>query len=142
MAKVVYECMFILDSNKYARNPGEVANGIGELISKCGGEVLVNRLWNEQKLAYAIDGHRKGTYWLSYFRMESTGLTNFNRQCQLNEAVVRFLTLKVDYRLVEVLVQHALGGTIKKTVIAADVAVEPELEGEGEVVAVGEDLGN
>lgn len=136
MAQVVYECMFILDSNKYARNPGEVAASINDLIQKCGGEVLVNRLWNEQKLAYAIEGHRKGTYWLSYFRMESKNLTTFNRQCQLNDAVVRFLTLKVDHRLVDVLVEHALGGTIKKTIVAADLDVEAEIE----PVAVGDEI--
>lgn len=135
MAKNVYEVMFILDSNKYARDAGGIAASIGDMITKCGGEVLVNRLWNEQKLAYPIDGHRKGTYWLSYFRMEGTSLPAFTRQCQLNDSVVRFLSLKVDPRLVDVLVQHALGGTVKKTQLATEVISDEQ----GDLVAVGDE---
>ena len=65
-----YETLFILDSNHYARDPGGVSKQIEDIISGAGGKVLVNRLWMEQKLAYQIDGHQKGTYWLTYFEME------------------------------------------------------------------------
>jgi len=128
LAQNVYETLFILDSNKYARDPGGVSGGIGDLVQKCGGEVLASRLFNEQKLAYPIDGHRKGTYWLAYFRLDSKQLTVWNRQCQLNEAIVRQLTLRVDPRLADVLVQHALGNVQRKTA-AVEVAVD-EVEGE------------
>ncbi len=121
MTTQVYECLFILDSNRYARDPGGVSNGIKEMIQKCGGDVLASRLWNEQKLAYPIDGHRKGTYWLTYFRMPTANLSTYNRQCQLNENVVRNLTIKIDPRLSDVLVEHALGGTVRKTVLAEPV---------------------
>ncbi len=131
MAQNVYETLFILDSNKYARDPGGVSGGIGELVQKCGGEVLASRLFNEQKLAYPINGQRKGTYWLAYFRLDSKQLAVWNRQCQLNEAIVRQLTLKVDPRLADVLVQHALGNTTLRKPTVVEVATE---EGEGEVV--------
>lgn len=139
MATQVYESLFILDSNRYARDPGGVSNGIKEMIEKCGGEILASRLWNEQKLAYPIDGHRKGTYWLTYFRMETSNVTTFNRQCQLNENVLRHLAVKIDPRLVEVLVEHALGGTTRKTVLAEPIG-EPVGVVEGEP-GEGEDLG-
>lgn len=45
------------------------------LVQKLEGEVLVSRLWNDQKLAYPIDGHRKGTYWLTYFKLNGQRLT-------------------------------------------------------------------
>ena len=109
MAQNVYECLFILDSNRYARDPGGVSSAIPEMVEKLEGEVLANRLWNEQRLAYPINGHRKGTYWLTYFRLESTRLSEFNRACQLNDNILRNLTLKVDPRLVDTLVDHALG---------------------------------
>lgn len=105
----VYECMFILDSNRYARDPGNVTAAIPEMVQKLGGSVLASRLWNEQKLAYPIEGHRKGTYWLTYFQMDSTRLVEFNRACQLNGNILRNLTLKVEPRLVDALVSHAKG---------------------------------
>ena len=110
MAQNVYECMVILDPNKYAQDPGGLGGTIPNLVAKCGGEVLVSRLWQEQKLAFPIGGHKKGAYWLTYFRLDSGKLTEFNRELQINETIVRSLTLKVEPRLVDALVEHAKGG--------------------------------
>jgi small subunit ribosomal protein S6 len=77
--------------------------------TKLEGEVLVSRLWNDQKLAYPIDGHRKGTYWLTYFKLNGQRLTEFNRELAINETVVRSLTLWVEPRLVEALVETRQG---------------------------------
>jgi len=109
MATNVYEAMFIFDSNKYAQDHAGVSGAINDLVTKNGGEVLVSRLWNEQKLAYPIGHHRKGTYWLMYFRLDSSKLVEINRALRINEAVLRNLTLKVEPRLVEALVAHASG---------------------------------
>ena len=110
MAQNVYEGMFLLDSNRYAKDPGGVSEKVLELIQRCDGELLASRLWNEQKLAYPVKGHRKGTYWLTYFRKESSKLTDLDRQSQLNENVLRSLVLKIDPRLVDTLVEHATAG--------------------------------
>lgn len=135
MAQSVYECMLIFDSNRYARDPGGMATMVPQMIEKCGGEVLASRLWNEQKLAYPIDGHKKGTYWLTYFRLDGTRLTEFARSCRLNESILRQLTLKVDPRLVDALVSRARGERPKPEEVVevkAPVAV-PAVEGvEGE----------
>jgi len=104
----VYEGLFLFDSNRYARDPSGVPAKIGETIKKHGGEMLASRLWSEQKLAYQINGHRKGTYWLTYFKIDSDKLSGINRQFQLNDAVLRNLVLAVDERLVDTLVQHAV----------------------------------
>ncbi|MCA9123286.1 MAG: 30S ribosomal protein S6 [Planctomycetaceae bacterium] len=115
MAQNFYECLYILDSNRYARDPNGISASIPEMIEGLEGEVLASRLWNEQRLAYPINGQRKGTYWLTYFRLDSTRLSEFNRACQLNENILRNLTLKVDPRLIDALVAHALGKTVAPT---------------------------
>ena len=109
LAQNVYECLFILDSNHYARDPGAASQLIDKLINDAGGTMLVSRLWNEQRLAYPIDGHRKGTYWLAYFQMESGGITPLNRACRIHDTVLRQMVIKVEPRLVETLVSHAKG---------------------------------
>ena len=68
--------------------------------------MLVSRLWEERRLAYPIKGHRRGTYWLTYFRLESGRLAEVERQCQLNDSILRKLFLKVDPRIVDTLVAH------------------------------------
>jgi len=130
--------MVIFDSNKYAQDPGKVGGQITALVEKLGGEVLVSRLWNDQKLAYPIDGHKKGTYWLTYFKLDGKRLVEFNRELRINETVVRALTLKVEPRLVDALVEHAKGGLRPRapepTVGTPERVVEmPDLEEVGEL---------
>ncbi len=107
MAENVYEGMFILDSNRYGRDPEAVSGQISEMIQGAGGEILVSRHWEERRLAYPIKRHRRGTYWLTYFRLDSSRLTQIERQCRLNDNVLRELFLKVEPRIVDTLVAHA-----------------------------------
>lgn len=109
MAENVYECMFIFNANSYARSPAGVAKAVEDIVSSVDGEMLASRLWNEQKLAYPIKGNRKGAYWLTYFRVESTKMAKFNRACQLNDSILRHLAILLDPRLVEPMVAIANG---------------------------------
>jgi len=115
LAENVYEGMFILDSNRYSRDPQTVSGQVAQMIEAAGGTVLVSRLWEERRLAYPIKGHRKGTYWLSYFRLTGTKLAGLERQCQLSDSIVRVLFVKVDPRIVDTLVEHALAGPTAKS---------------------------
>ncbi len=107
---VVYEGMFILDPSKFARDPGAAAKQVDDLITANGGTVLAARLWDERKLAYPINGHKKGVYWLTYFRMPGGSVATLERQAEINDLVIRKLILRVDPRLADALVQHALAG--------------------------------
>jgi small subunit ribosomal protein S6 len=127
--------MLILDSNRYSRDQAGVSGQIAKFVQAVGGEMLVSRVWEERRLAYPIDGHRKGTYWLSYFKLESKQVAAVERECQLSESILRSLILKVEPRIADALVSHALGTSqpVKpKPVepVAAKAAV-PEFEGEG-----------
>jgi small subunit ribosomal protein S6 len=112
--------MYILDSNQYARDPHGISGKLNDTIEKLGGEVLVSRLWSEQKLAYPIGNHRKGTYWITYFRIDGGRLSELNNTTRLNESILRSMVLKIDPRLVEAMVAHARGETV-----AAPAAEEP-----------------
>jgi small subunit ribosomal protein S6 len=114
--------LFIFDSSKYARDPNGISSSVESMIEKCGGTVLANRLWAEQKLAFPIDGHQKGTYWLTFFQMESTKQPELNRMCQLNESIVRYLITRVDPRLIDTLVAHALGKALPNELPRPDLA--------------------
>ena len=110
MALNVYEGLFILDSDLYARNPDEISGQVATIVEQFGGEVLLSRLWDERKLAYPIKGHRRGTYWLAYFQIDPLKVKELTRQFQISNSVLRFLFLSVDPRLVETLVEHARAG--------------------------------
>ena len=127
VAKNTYETLLILDSNLYARDPGGVSKQISDIITQAGGEVLVNRLWMEQKLAYPIEKHQKGTYWLTYFEMEGAQVPTINRAFQLAEPVLRELTIKLEPRLVEPILANARGESVR--VSASSESEEGDDEG-------------
>lgn len=114
VSKKVYETLLILDSNKYARDPGGVANALTELVEAIDGQVLASRLWMEQRLAYPIDGHQKGTYWLLYFEADGQRLTELDRAFTLHDGIVRTLTLRLDPRLVEPILANARGERLEE----------------------------
>ncbi len=133
MAENVYEGLFILDPNHYAKDPGKISGSIDKAIEKLDGEILASRLWAEMKLAYPIEGHHKGTYWLGYFRMDATKLDKLNRANKLNKEILRSLVLKGDPRLVDAMVAHAKGETLpgegEETEVAeTETAEAPEVE--------------
>jgi small subunit ribosomal protein S6 len=112
--------MFILDPTKYSRDPAGSAQQVSDIITQHGGTILAARLWDERKLAYPIKGHKKGIYWLTYFKMPCGNLTALERQCEITDEIIRKLVLKVDDRIADALVQHALAGeaTIKRATTA------------------------
>jgi small subunit ribosomal protein S6 len=124
LAANVYEGMFIFDSNRFGRDPQAISGQVPQMVEEVGGEVLVSRLWEERRLAYPIAGHRKGTYWLAYFRIDGKELKNLERKCRLSESILRVLFLKVDPRIVDALVAHALGGPAVRSTEPSPVEVE------------------
>ena len=111
MAKNVYEGLFILDSNRYSRDASGVSGQVGEIVQKHGGEMLASRLWEERRLAYPINGQRKGTYWLAYFKLDSQQVVHIERDCRITDSILRSMILKVDPRIAEALISHAISGT-------------------------------
>ncbi len=132
MAKNTYETLLILDSNHYARDPGGVSKQVNDILTEAGGEVHVNRLWMEQKLAYPIDKHQKGTYWLAYYDIEGVKIPTIDRALHLAEPVIRHLTVKLEPRLVEPILANARGESIKMSTPTDSNAEEAE---DGEEIA-------
>jgi small subunit ribosomal protein S6 len=113
MAANVYECMFLLDTNKIAGNIPDAAKQIQALLEKNHAEILASRPWDERRLSFPIDGHKKGLYYLTYFRTESKNLLNIERDVALNETILRSLVIKIEPKHVETMLaigrdEHAL----------------------------------
>ncbi|MEK6235923.1 MAG: 30S ribosomal protein S6, partial [Planctomycetales bacterium] len=109
MAENVYEGLFILDSNRYASDPNATSGFVEKTIQGFDGDILASRLWEERRLAYPIEGHRKGSYWLTYFKIDGRKIANITRELQIDDTVLRTMIVKVEPRLVDALVSHAAG---------------------------------
>jgi len=145
LAENAYEGMYILDSNRYGRDPDAVSGQIREMIEGIGGKILVSRVWEERRLAYPIRGQRKGTYWLTYSWLDGKRLPEIERKCQLNDNILRALFLKIDPRIIDALVAHAQAepaapGAEEKDEAAKDEK-EPRKRGEKSPVAAAKESG-
>jgi len=141
MATKVYEGLFILDSDLYAKGADEVSSQVASIVEQLGGEVLLSRYWDERKLAFPIEGHRRGTYWLTYFRIEPSAIKDLTRQYRLSDSIIRFLIVAVEPRLVDTLVEHAKAGHLhaRQTEVPADDVAPPSII---EAVAYDEETAN
>ncbi len=106
MALRHYEGMFLLDSGKYAQDPQGTEQTVLGFLQKCGAEVVVHTPWQDGKLAYEIDGHKKGLHYLTYFKMDGSEVTNLNRMCKLSDVVVRQLILEHEPKLFTLMIEH------------------------------------
>src|SRR5580692_9800421 len=108
MAANVYECMFLLDTNKVAGDVPAAAKQLHAILEKNHAEILASRPWNEQRLAYPIKGHKKGLYYLVYFKTEGKNLVTIADDFSLmTELVLRSLTLNIDPKLVDAMLAMA-----------------------------------
>src|SRR5205085_8518403 len=109
MAANLYECMFLLDTNKVAGDVPAADKQLRTLLEKNHCEVLVSRPWDERRLAYPIKNQKKGLYYLTYFKSEGKQLPNLEHDCALSELILRMMILKIDPKLEEVMLGLAKG---------------------------------
>lgn len=113
MAKRNYECMFVLNSGKYASDPNGAVTTLQELFDRVAAELVVHTPWQDGKLAYPINGHRKGTHFLTYFRMDGSQMDEFTRLCKLNDLILRQLVVEHSDTLFDAMsqamIQHEKG---------------------------------
>jgi small subunit ribosomal protein S6 len=107
MAVSVYECMFLLDTNKVAGDIAAATKQLHTIFERNHAEVLASRPWDERRLAFPIKGHKKGLYYLTYISTEGVNVVNIERDISLNETIIRAMILFVDPKLVEAMLAMA-----------------------------------
>lgn len=105
----VYECMFILDTNKLAGDTTIVSKQLHTILEKNNAEILASRPWMNQdlKLHYPIRNAKKGLYFLAYFRTEGKNLAAIEHDFSLNETILRNIILKIDPKMVDTMLTLA-----------------------------------
>ena len=103
MAIRSYEIMFLLDSGKFATDPDGVTAEVNRILDKVGAEVVAARPWMDGKLAYPVEGHRKGLHYLAYVKADSLKVQQLPRLCQLSSVVLRHLCILPPEQLFDVM---------------------------------------
>ena len=92
----IYETVFMARADLSAKQVEDMTTKFCDLLKQNKGKILKTENWGIRKLAYQINGHRKGTYWIVYFRIDGNRIPEFERACRLNDNILRNLTLAVD----------------------------------------------
>jgi small subunit ribosomal protein S6 len=111
LATHTYEGMFLLDSSKAATAWDDTVKHVHDILAKHHSEIVASRQWDERRLAYPIEGHKKGTFLLTYFKTEGNNLKEITADCHLSDVILRELVMKIHPKLTEQLVNQAMNST-------------------------------
>lgn len=92
----LYEGMYIISATLSDDARHKALDKIQREITERGGEVLKVHDQGRRRLAYDIEGHREGHYYLIYFNVKPSAIGELWQEYHLNEDLVRFITLRAE----------------------------------------------
>ncbi len=92
----LYEGMFLVDSSKAGADWDGIIAAIRTILEKAGAEIDSIRKWDDRRLAYDIKGKSRGTYILSYFRVDGGRIKDIEKAVRLSEKIMRVLILSAE----------------------------------------------
>ena len=92
----LYEGMFLVDSSQASSDWDGIIAAIRTILEKADAEIDSIRKWDDRRLAYDIKGKSRGTYILSYFRVDGGRIQDIERSVQLSDKIMRVLILSTE----------------------------------------------
>ncbi len=94
---------------------------IQEILAKSDAQIISLCKWDERRLAYEINGNKRGVYFLVYFRALRSALVSIERSCNLSETLLRSIIVRVDH-----LTQEQMEAADGTTQIADEIKLRAE----------------
>lgn len=92
----LYEGMYVISAGLSEDARQKALDKLQNGITSRGGEVKKIHEWGRRRLAYEINGHREGFYYIIYFTLKPEGVNEIWQEYHLNEDLIRFVTLRAD----------------------------------------------
>jgi small subunit ribosomal protein S6 len=92
----LYEHVFLARQDLAQAQVDALAENATKIITDNGGKVAKTETWGLRSLAYRIAKNRKAHYVMLDLDAPPAAIAELERQSNINEDVIRFLTLKVD----------------------------------------------
>ena len=96
-ALIPYEAMFLLPPAAAMDQDGTGLRLCRAIIERHGGQVIVLKRWDERKLFYEINGQKRGTYVIAYFRGPGGAIGAIERDVKLSDEILRIMVTKADH---------------------------------------------
>lgn len=95
-----YEGMFLFPQSVTA-DLEAASTHVRESITRHGGEIVSLVKWDERRLAFDIQGNKRGVYFLAYFTAPTSAIASIERDCNLSERMLRALLIRADHLSME-----------------------------------------
>ena len=125
-----YELTYIIDTAVEENARKELIEKFSGLIMANGGEIeKVDETWGKRRLAYAINDKTEGYYVLVTMKAPSDLPREIERNLEINENIMRYLTIKLEEK------KHSVKPRPVRVAPAAPVAEAEVTEAPAEEVA-------
>ncbi len=118
-AKRTYEGLFLLDAGQ--PDFEAASQSVRALLARYQADILSIKPWDERRLAYEIQGRRRGLYALTYFAVDPAHMSEIEHDCELSEQILRSMILHK-----EALTQEQINAETPVTSGASRVGQEEE----------------
>lgn len=92
----LYEHVFLARQDLAQAQVDALAETATKIIEDNGGKVVKTETWGLRSLAYRIQKNRKAHYVLLDIEAPASLIAELERQTQINEDVIRYMTIRVD----------------------------------------------
>jgi small subunit ribosomal protein S6 len=87
-----YELLYIVQPTSADEELKATMDDIAGRITKAGGEILRNEVWQKRNLAYPIKKFKQGYYVLVHYKSKSSLPKELEERLRIKEDVLRFMT--------------------------------------------------
>lgn len=92
----LYEHVFLARQDLAQAQVDQLAEASTKIVEDMGGKVVKTETWGLRSLAYRISKNRKAHYVMLEIDAPGAVVAELERQTQINEDVIRYMTVKVD----------------------------------------------
>jgi small subunit ribosomal protein S6 len=98
----IYENLFIVKPDATEEEIDHLIEQMSGYLVKDGATVDKVDKWGKRRLAYRVQKNREGFYVLIQFTAPATAVKEFERRLRVQDAVIKFLTVRIDETLKKV----------------------------------------
>ena len=117
-----YELSYIVNSVISDEQVKNLVSRVTTYVSETGAEILEVDEWGARRLSYPIQKKRNGYYVNMYFRSSGTIITRLERALEINDNILRYMTLRMDAKMI----RHYEESRVRRVEEAAAAEAEPE----------------
>ena len=91
-----YEGLFLFPAS-VGNDLQSAAEHVKELLARADAQIISFAKWDERRLAYDIQGNKRGIYFLTYFTAAADQIANIEKGCNLSEKLLRGMVTRADH---------------------------------------------